>query len=115
MQGWTLDRCFRQKKVVIGPEDTFGNVYQSLAEEGAGLLVETLRDWASGELAARIQDDSLATYAPPIEKQELRIDWNSPAKDIINKVRAFDPAPGAWFDLGAKGSSASGRPHFPGP
>ena len=91
-----------QKKVVIGPEDTFGKVYQSLAEEGAGLLVETLRDWTAGDLAARIQDESLATYAPPIEKRELRIDWNSPAKDIINKVRAFDPAPGAWFDLGGK-------------
>ena len=104
-----------QKKVVIGPEDTFGKVYQSLAEEGAGLLVETLRDWTAGKLAARIQDDSLATYAPPIKKEELRIDWNSPAKDIINKIRAFDPVPGAWFVLGGKGSSASGLPHFPGP
>lgn len=91
-----------QKKVAICPEDTFGKVYQCLAEEGAELLVETLSDWAAGGLAARIQDDSLATYAPPIEKQELRIDWNSPAKDIINKVRAFDPTPGAWFVLGGK-------------
>ncbi len=91
-----------QKKVAIGPEDTFGKVYQSLAEEGAGLLVETLRDWTAGELAARIQDEGLATYAPPIEKRELRIDWNSTAKDIINKVRAFDPIPGAWFVLGGK-------------
>ncbi|MGA2404802.1 MAG: methionyl-tRNA formyltransferase [Syntrophobacteraceae bacterium] len=91
-----------QKEVMIGPEDTFGKVYQSLAEEGAGVLVDTLRDWTAGGLAARIQDESLATYAPPIKKEELRIDWNYPVKDIINKVRAFDPVPGAWFLLGGK-------------
>jgi len=103
-----------QKEVSIGPEDTFGTVYKTLAEHGAKLLIDTLRDWTAGRLAPLVQDDALATCAPPIHKEELRIDWNSPAKDIINKVRAFDPAPGAWFALGGKGSSASGLPHFPG-
>ncbi len=91
-----------QKEIAIGPGDTFGTVYGSLAELGAGLLVDTLREWAAGRLAARAQNDGLATYAPPIQKEELRIDWNSSAKDIINRVRAFDPAPGAWFMLGGK-------------
>jgi methionyl-tRNA formyltransferase len=77
-------------------------VYKSLAEKGAGLLAGALRDWTAGRLAARVQDESLATYAPRVQKGELRIDWHSPAKDIINKVRAFDPAPGAWFLLGKK-------------
>ena len=91
-----------QKAVSIGPEDTFGDLYRSLAEEGAELLVRTLADWTAGRLEARTQEESLATYAPPICKEELRIDWRCPAKDIINKVRAFDPAPGAWFMLGGK-------------
>ncbi|MFZ0928149.1 MAG: methionyl-tRNA formyltransferase [Syntrophobacteraceae bacterium] len=91
-----------QKEVSIGPDDTFGTVYKTLAEHGAELLIDTLRDWTAGRLAPLVQDDALATYAPPIHKEELRIDWNSPAKDIINKVRAFDPAPGAWFALGGK-------------
>jgi methionyl-tRNA formyltransferase len=91
-----------QKEVSIGPEDTFGMVYKALSEHGAELLVDTLRDWTAGRLAPCIQDESLASYAPPIQKEELRIDWNSPVKDIINKVRAFDPAPGAWFALGGK-------------
>ncbi|MGA3113916.1 MAG: methionyl-tRNA formyltransferase [Syntrophobacteraceae bacterium] len=91
-----------QKEVSIGPEDTFGTVYKTLAEHGAKLLIDTLRDWTAGRLAPLVQDDALATCAPPIHKEELRIDWNSPAKDIINKVRAFDPAPGAWFALGGK-------------
>ena len=46
--------------------------------------------------------------APPIQKEELRIDWKSPAKNIINKIRAFDPAPGAWCMLGGRGSNAFG-------
>jgi methionyl-tRNA formyltransferase len=91
-----------QKEVSIGPEDTFGTVYKALAEHGAELLVEALRDWTAGRIAPRIQDEGSVTYAPPIKKEELRIDWNSPVKDIINKVRAFDPAPGAWFALGGK-------------
>lgn len=91
-----------QKEIAIGPEDTFGMVYKNLAELGAGLLIDTLRDWTAGRLAPVSQDDSLATYAPPIQKHELRIDWNSGAKDIINKIRALDPAPGAWFLLGGK-------------
>ncbi len=91
-----------QKEVPISPEDTFGTVYKTLAEHGAELLADTLRDWTAGRLAPRVQDEGLATCAPAIQKEELRIDWNSAAKDIINKVRAFDPAPGAWFSLGGK-------------
>jgi methionyl-tRNA formyltransferase len=91
-----------QKEVEIGPEVTFGSLYERLAATGAGLLVDALRDWTAGRLAASPQDESQATYAPPIRKEELRIDWNSAAKDIINKIRAFDPAPGAWFLLGGK-------------
>jgi methionyl-tRNA formyltransferase len=92
----------RQEEIAIAPEDTFGTVYESLAERGAELLVDTLHDWRAGRLPALVQDESLATYAPPIQREELRIDWNSSAKDIINKVRAFDPVPGAWFVLGGK-------------
>jgi methionyl-tRNA formyltransferase len=91
-----------QKEVSISPEDTFGTVYKTLSEHGAEILADTLRGWTAKRLEPRIQDDGLATLAPPIQKEELRIDWNSPARDIINKVRAFDPAPGAWFLLGAK-------------
>lgn len=91
-----------QKEVAIGPEDTFGMVYERLARQGAELLVETLAAWTVGRLAAREQDEGLATYAPAIQKTELRIDWNSRAKDIINKIRAFDPVPGAWFELGGR-------------
>jgi len=101
-----------QKEVAVSPTDTFGEICETLAEEGAELLVNTLPDWAAGRLAGREQDSALATLAPPIQKNELRIDWNSPAKDIINKIRAFDPAPGAWFMLGGKRVKCFGASSF---
>lgn len=91
-----------QREIRIGPEESFGELYSRLADAGASLLVDTLRDWAAGRLTPVAQTHQEATYAPPIEKEELRIDWNLPAKDIINKIRAFDPVPGAWFSLGGK-------------
>ncbi len=91
-----------QKESSIRPYDTFGTVYKKLAERGAELLLEALGDWSAGRISPLAQDSCLATYDPPIRKVELRIDWNSPAKDIINKIRAFDPVPGAWFFLGGK-------------
>ncbi|MHC1729019.1 MAG: methionyl-tRNA formyltransferase [Syntrophobacteraceae bacterium] len=91
-----------QKEIRIEPEETFGTLYARMADLGASLLLDTLREWAVGRLSPVMQAADIATYAPPVEKEELRIDWNLPAKDIINKVRAFDPAPGAWFSLGGK-------------
>ncbi len=91
-----------QAETAIGPEDTFGAVYSNLARQGAELLWSTLEGWGAGRISPLAQDDRLATYAPAIKKEELRINWHSPAKQIINQIRAFDPGPGAWFSLGGK-------------
>ena len=59
-----------QKEVAIGPEDTFGGIYKSLAETGRRALARRpLRDWTAGRLAALSQDESLATYAPADPKR----------------------------------------------
>lgn len=91
-----------QARVPIGPEDAFGTIHDRLSETGAMLLLDTLRRWIAGRIAPVPQDGRLATYAPPLRKEELRIQWNLAAKDIINRIRAFDPAPGAFFQLGGK-------------
>jgi len=91
-----------QAEIPIGPEDTFGTVHDRLAAEGASLLLETLSEWKDGRIAPRAQDNARATCAPPVAKGELRIQWNLPAKEIINKIRAFDPWPGAYFLHGGK-------------
>jgi methionyl-tRNA formyltransferase len=91
-----------QSEVPIGPEDSFGVLHDRLAVEGAALLIKTLSDWTAGLITPGVQESGLATYAPPLIKEELRINWNLPAKDIINRIRAFDPSPGAYFFSGGK-------------
>ncbi len=91
-----------QARVPIGPEDAFGTIHDRLSETGAMLLLDTFRRWIAGRIAPVPQDGGLATYAPPLRKEELRIQWNLAAKDIINRIRAFDPVPGAFFQLGAR-------------
>lgn len=97
----------------IEEDDTFGSLHDRLAGMGAELLLETLRSWVAGRIEPRPQDDSLATDAPPLRKEEFRIDWNLPAKDIINRIRAFDPWPGAYFSFESKRVKCFGARPFP--
>ena len=73
--------------------DTGGVLHDRLAELGAELLAGSLDALASGQLPARPQDDSRATYAGKLDKHEAVIDWELPAMQIARKVRAFNPWP----------------------
>ncbi len=84
-----------QKEVEINPDDTAETLAARLSTLGADLMVETLRGLEGGTLVERPQDNSLATYAPRIEKEEGRIDWNLTAEQIHNRIRGFAPWPGA--------------------
>lgn len=82
-----------QREAPIAPQDTTGSLTQRLAELGADLLIEVLPGWVRGELPARPQDDSRATYAPPIRRDDAVIDWSLPAADVWRRVRAYNPWP----------------------
>ena len=73
---------------------TVGDLTGELATMGARLMVEELADPSP----ARVQPDQGVTHAPKIAKVEARIDWTSAAASIERQVRAFAPAPGAWFE-----------------
>lgn len=88
--------------LAVHDEDTAGDVGDKLAQTGARLLVEALRDYSSGALRPVEQDHERATYAPKITTDEARIDWTSPATRIRDLVRALNPAPGAWTTVGDK-------------
>ena len=84
-------------------DKTTGELTEELAELGANLMVEALANPAG--FAPQEQDDALANYAAKVDKAETRIDWSRPAIEIERQVRAFAPAPGAWFELaGANGA-----------
>lgn len=86
-----------QSETAIGGDETSIDLTSRLAELGAGLLSGTLAGLASIKPAK--QDDSRATYAPILRKEDGVIDWNSPAASIVNRVRGFQPFPGSFTYL----------------
>jgi methionyl-tRNA formyltransferase len=84
-------------EVTIGPDETAGELHDRLATLGGNMLVRHLDRILEGELTATEQDESLATYAPKIAKQDAQIDWSLPAFEIARRVRAYNPFPGSFF------------------
>ncbi len=96
---------------------TTGELTAELAAQGADLMVTVLADLNA--YPPEVQGEDGVTYAHKIDKAEARIDWAQPAEQIERQVRAFAPAPGAWFEFEgerckvlaaelAEGSSAAG-------
>ncbi|RYE74777.1 MAG: methionyl-tRNA formyltransferase, partial [Myxococcales bacterium] len=81
---------------VIRSDDTAGSLLGTLAEGGAGLLVQTLDGIEDGTLEAREQPVDGVSIAPKILVDDARIDWASPAVAIDRQIRACSPFPGAW-------------------
>lgn len=77
---------------------TAGELFTELAEMGARLLVDVL----ANPPAAIPQPDDGATLAPRIDKAEAHLDVAQPAAQLERKVRAFNPAPGAWLEIGGE-------------
>ena len=84
----------------ITNDETYGELQLRLSELGALALIEALSLLDIGQITERPQDESLATFAPKIERDDARIDWTHPAAAIAGAVRAFDPKPGALTTLG---------------
>ena len=83
----------------IAPGETGGSLHDRLASLGAEALIQALPGILDGSVTPEPQDDSLATYAHKLTKDEAAIDWTQPAVDIERRVRAFDPWPVAHTSL----------------
>lgn len=86
-----------QQSLKISYKDNAGMVHDKLSEIGAGLTLKLCANYDQMEF--QDQCNSGISYARKIKKCETKIDWNSSAVDVMNKVRAFSPSPGAWFEL----------------
>ncbi len=80
----------------IRAEETGGSLHDRLAELGATLINTALQRLDNGTLEAIPQDDSAATYAAKLSKEEGQINWQQSAVDIERRIRAFNPWPGSW-------------------
>ena len=78
----------------IGPDETTGELWARLSHMGARLLVQTLEGLST--MRPVPQDHAAATFAPPLSREDGRLDWSASARAVHDRVRGCNPAPGAW-------------------
>ena len=96
----------------IGPEETAVELGERLAPAGADLLAQTLAELPS--IRPEPQDDSQATYAPILKKEDGHIDWMLSAREILNRIRGFAPWPGCYGFCAANGCTYGRRSQLNG-
>jgi len=91
-----------QWPTTIPPNETAGSLHDRLAQLGARAVVETTRRIVKGQLTQQIQDDTLATSAPKIFREDCQIQWRQSSQQVHNHCRGLSPYPGAWTRWNAK-------------
>ncbi len=86
------------ERVAIGPDMTAGELHDALARRGADLMLRALGALERGALQLTPQPQAGVSYAGKIEKNETRIDWSKPWKNVHDHIRGLSPFPGAWFE-----------------
>lgn len=95
-EGMDTGAMLLQEAIPIEPDDTGGSLGAKLAQVGARLLIETLRQLKAGQLHPIVQNHSQATLAPILKKEHGLIDWKLSAAALANRVRGLAPWPGAY-------------------
>jgi methionyl-tRNA formyltransferase len=85
-----------QARLRITPNETAGELHDRLAELGSQVVLQTVRAIEVGNVRVQPQDDSLASSAPKIFRDDCAIDWNKPSQQVHNFVRGLSPSPCAW-------------------
>ena len=88
-----------QHKIDVLPTDTGGSLHDRLTEIAPEALLESLRLLTSGKGPRTPQDQTLATYAPKLNRESGRINWDESAEAIERKIRAYNPWPGAFTEF----------------
>jgi methionyl-tRNA formyltransferase len=91
-----------QDELPIGAEETAVELGPRLATIGADLMVDTLEGLDTAEVHPTPQDDSLASLAPILKKEDGRMDFARTAEDLFNRLRGFQPWPGAFTTFRGK-------------
>lgn len=85
-----------QKSLDILPYETNGELFERMSQLGADAVVEALDLIEQGKAVYTQQDEEQATFSGKITAEQEQIDWNKPAEELINLVRALNPSPVAW-------------------
>ena len=91
------------ERVPIEADATTGDLHDELKRRGASLMVRALAALERGALQLIPQSSSGVTYANKIGKDETRVDWTRPCKEVHDHCRGLSPFPGAWSELPGAG------------
>jgi methionyl-tRNA formyltransferase len=91
-----------KERLELSPDETTGTLHDRLAAMGADVLIRTVSKLQSGDLDPIPQDERLATYAPPMQPKDGRIEWSKSAEDLDAFIRGMNPWPGAFTFLEKK-------------
>jgi methionyl-tRNA formyltransferase len=91
-----------QRTIDIRSEETGGSLHDRLAQIAPDALLESLQMLEKGSAPRIPQDNNVATYAPKLKREDGKIDWSQPAETIERKIRAFNPWPGAFMEIGGQ-------------
>lgn len=102
VSGLDAGPVFLERTLAITDDDDAITLTDKLAHLGAQAIHETMREILSGDASSREQEHAAVTYAPKLDKSLSPIDWNLPARDVFNRVRALVPWPVAQTDCQGK-------------
>ena len=91
-----------QRKIDISPSETGATLHDRLAQIAPEALLESLRLLAAGKAPRIPQDQALATYAPKLNREAGRLNWNESVEAIERKIRAYNPWPGAFTEFSGR-------------
>jgi methionyl-tRNA formyltransferase len=93
-----------QERTPIGPEETYGELHDRIAQRGAEMAVEAIERYANGTLEPKpqwviahrlgISDDEIArTLTRPLRKEDLKVDWYRAGRAVLDQIRSLVPRP----------------------
>lgn len=86
-------------RVTVDDAMTAGDLHDVLAQAGSGLMVRAMDALERGDLKLTPQGQQGVTYAAKIDKEEARIDWTRPAREVLRHCHGLSPFPGAWSEI----------------
>jgi methionyl-tRNA formyltransferase len=88
-----------QQETPLGATETFGQLHDRLAKQGAELLITAMQQVFAGTALRKPQDSAVVTFAPRLTKETGRINWQQSCADIVNLIRGLCPTPAAYTFL----------------
>lgn len=98
-EGLDTGPMISQHKIVIAADEAMGDLHDRLADVGAKAIVSTLSAGERSRLQPMPQPHAGVTYARKVTKNDAHLVWSQPAEILARQVRAFAPAPGAFFEF----------------